>query len=65
MRSMSQITKAQAIGMLEAQPVYARMTNGDEIRVGAIAWNTFAEYSTTADYATFQVDDVQYFFTKN
>jgi hypothetical protein len=41
------------------------MTNGDEIRVGAIAWNTFAEYSTTADYATFQVDDVQYFFTKN
>ncbi len=55
------ISKEAAIGMLEEQPVYARMNDNTDIRVGAIAWTTWISTASTMH----SIDDTQYFFIKN
>jgi hypothetical protein len=60
----TRITKAEAIEMLEIQPVFARLNDGSEVRVGAIAWTTWIDLSEI-QCTQYQVDDARYFFTKN
>jgi hypothetical protein len=55
------ISKEAAIGMLEEQPVYARINDNTDIRVGAIAWVTWI----STDLTLHSIDDTQYFFIKN
>lgn len=65
----TRITKAEAVGILEVQPVYARLNDGSEVQVGAIAFTTWVSVSpcryVPGQYTQHQVDDARYFFTKN
>jgi hypothetical protein len=56
------ISKAIALGMLEKQPVYARMNDDSEVRVGAIAWTKWLDHD---GLTTYSIDDIKYFFIKN
>ncbi len=57
----TKITFSQAIGILEHQPVYARLLNGTTVQIGAIAWTTW----TDKHYRVYFVDEVDYFFIKD
>lgn len=54
------ITKEVAVSALETHKVYAKLNDGTEDRILAIAWTKCSGAKTTH-----YVDDIEYFFVKN